>query len=169
MRFLRNFNSIVARLMTVFAAVCLAVLVVLVMYSVVMRYVFDDAQDYVEPIGLLLVLFIAFIGAALKLRDGGHIGLDSLVKAMPPKVQRGMVAFQHVCLAVFAVAVCFGSWEMAITTFDDQIPILNLPEAIRYLIPLVASVCIILFSLEHLLTLFSFEPTLTLKERERQT
>ncbi|CAB3769716.1 TRAP transporter small permease [Paraburkholderia humisilvae] len=153
MKIVTCFNRIVARVMTVLAAMCLAMLVALVMYSVVMRYVFNDAQDYIEPIGLLLVLFIAFMGAALKLRDGGHIGLDSLVKAMPPKVQMAMIAFQHVCLAVFAIAVCFGSWEMAMTTFDDQIPILNLPEAIRYLIPFAASICIILFSLEHLLTL----------------
>ncbi|CAB3770141.1 TRAP transporter small permease [Paraburkholderia solisilvae] len=159
MKFVRCFNGIVARVMTVLASICLAALVALVMYSVVMRYVFDNAQDYVEPIGLLLVLFIAFMGAALKLRDGGHIGLDSLVKAMPPNVQLGLIAFQHVCLVAFAVAVCFGSWDMAMTTLDDQIPILNLPEAIRYLIPVAASVCIILFSIEHLLTLNKREQT----------
>jgi TRAP-type C4-dicarboxylate transport system permease small subunit len=159
MKFVRCFNSIVARVMTVLASICLAALSALVMYSVVMRYVFDNAQDYVEPIGLLLVLFIAFMGAALKLRDGGHIGLDSLVKAVPPKFQVVLVAFQHLCLVTFAVAVCFGSWEMAVTTVDDQIPILNLPEAVRYLIPFAASVCIILFSIEHLLTLKKPEQT----------
>ena len=41
------------------------------------------------------------------------------------------------------------------TTYDDQIPILGLPEAIRYAIPFVASACTILFSIERMLALFA--------------
>ena len=46
---------------------------VLVFYAVVMRYVFENAPDFVEPIALLLVIVIAMFGAAMKVRDG-HIG-----------------------------------------------------------------------------------------------
>jgi TRAP-type transport system small permease protein len=159
MNFVKHPNRIVARVVTVLSSICLAVLSVLVMYSVVMRYIFDDAPDYVEPVGLLLVLVIAFMGAALKVRDGGHIGLDSLVKKLPPKGQLALEIFQQLCMIGFSVAVCVGSKEMASTTIDDQIPILGLPEAVRYLIPFVASACTILFSIEHLLALFARERT----------
>jgi TRAP-type transport system small permease protein len=155
MNFVKRPLGVLARVVAVVSAVCLAVLTVLVMYSVIMRYVFNDAPDYVEPIGLLLVLVIAFFGAALKVRDGGHIGLDSLVKKLPPQGQLAMAVFQQVCVAAFSVAVCFGAWNMATTTLDDQIPILGLPEAVRYAIPFAASACTILFSIEHLLELFA--------------
>jgi TRAP-type transport system small permease protein len=155
MNFVKCPIRVLARVATVVASVCLAVLVVLVMYSVVMRYIFNDAPDYVEPVGLLMVLVIAFFGAALKVRDGGHIGLDSLVKKLPPKGQMAMAVVQQLCVMVFSVAVCFGAGSMAATTIDDQIPILGLPEAVRYAIPLVASVCTILFSIEHLMDLFA--------------
>ncbi|MGA7815380.1 TRAP transporter small permease, partial [Caballeronia sp.] len=121
----------------------------------VMRYVFSDAPDFVEPIALLLVIVIAMFGAALKVREGGHIGLDSLVKKLPPKGQVVAQAFQHLCLIVLAVAIFFGCLQMAETTMDDKIPILGLPEALRYLIPIVASVCIALFSFENLLGFFA--------------
>jgi TRAP-type C4-dicarboxylate transport system permease small subunit len=143
MNFVKCSLRVLARVATVVASICLAVLVVLVMYSVVMRYVFNDAPDYVEPVGLLMVLVIAFFGAALKVRDGGHIGLDSLVKKLPPKGQIAMAVFQQLCVIAFSVAVCFGAANM------------GLPEAVRYAIPFLASACTILFSIEHLLDLFA--------------
>jgi len=159
MKFMKCPGTIVARVVTALASICLAVLSVLVMYGVVMRYLFDDAPDYVEPVGLLLVLVIAFMGAALKVRDGGHIGLDSLVRRLPLKGQRALAAVQQLSTIAFSLAVCFGSLDMALTTLDDRIPILGLPEAVRYLIPLAAAACTILFSIEHLLALFARKRT----------
>ena len=159
MNFIKRPSGIVALLIAVFASICLAVLCALVMYSVVMRYLFDNAPDYVEPIGLLMVLVVAFMGAALKVRDGGHIGLDSLAKALPPRGRLVLEVLQQLCLVAFSLAVCFGTKEMATTTFDDRIPILGLPEAVRYAIPFVASACTILFSIERLLALFAAKRT----------
>jgi TRAP-type C4-dicarboxylate transport system permease small subunit len=148
-------NDFLFRALVVVASASLAVLCLLVIYSVVMRYVFNDAPDFVEPIALLLVIVIAMFGAALKVREGGHIGLDSFVKTLPPKVQVVAHAFQHLCLIVLAGAIFFGCLQMAETTMNDKIPILGLPEALRYLIPIIASVCIALFSFENLLGLFA--------------
>ena len=87
MSFMKRPNDFLFRVLVVVASVSLAALSLLVIYSVVMRYVFNDAPDFVEPIALLLVIVIAMFGAALKVREGGHIGLDSLVKKLPPKGQ----------------------------------------------------------------------------------
>ncbi|MFM0594222.1 MULTISPECIES: TRAP transporter small permease [Paraburkholderia] len=154
MRFIKRPNDFLFHALVIVASVSLAVLSLLVIYSVVMRYVFDDAPDFVEPIALLLVIVIAMFGAALKVREGGHIGLDSLVTKLPPKGQVMAAAFQHLCLIALAVAIFFGCLQMAETTMEDRIPILGLPEGVRYCIPVVASVCIALFSLENLLALF---------------
>ncbi|MFM0648943.1 TRAP transporter small permease [Paraburkholderia bryophila] len=154
MRFIKRPNDFLFHALVIVASVSLAVLSLLVIYSVVMRYVFNDAPDFVEPIALLLVIVIAMFGAALKVREGGHIGLDSLVTKLPPKGQVMAAAFQHLCLIALAVAIFFGCLQMAETTMEDRIPILGLPEGVRYCIPVVASVCIALFSLENLLALF---------------
>ncbi|CAN7619645.1 TRAP transporter small permease [Paraburkholderia terricola] len=155
MKFMKRPNDFLFRVLVIVASVSLAVLSLLVIYGVVMRYVFSDAPDFVEPIALLLVIVIAMFGAALKVRESGHIGLDSLVKSLSPKGQVVAEAFQHLCLIALAVAIIFGSLQMAETTMEDRIPILGLPEALRYVIPVIASVCIALFSFEHLLALFA--------------
>ena len=90
-------NDFIFRALAVIASLSLAALSLLVIYSVVMRYVFSDAPDFVEPIALLLVIVIAMFGAALKVREGGHIGLDSLVKSLPEKGQLAAHTFQHLC------------------------------------------------------------------------
>jgi TRAP-type C4-dicarboxylate transport system permease small subunit len=158
MSFLKRPNDFLFRVLLVVASLSLAALCLLVIYSVVMRYVFNDAPDYVEPIALLLVILIAMFGAALKVREGGHIGLDSLVKKLPEKGQAIAKGIQHLCLIAFAVAIFVGCFEMAETTMNDHIPIIGVPEGVRYCIPMIASVCIALFSIEHLLELFAGKP-----------
>ncbi|CAB3801411.1 2,3-diketo-L-gulonate TRAP transporter small permease protein YiaM [Paraburkholderia caffeinitolerans] len=155
MTFLKRPNDFLFRVLLVVAALSLAALCTLVIYGVVMRYVFADAPDFVEPIALLLVIAIALFGAALRVREGGHIGLDSFVKKLPPKGQTIVAGIQHLCLIAFAVAIFIGCLEMAETTRHDRIPILGLPEGLRYCIPIVASICIAMFSTEHLLALFA--------------
>jgi len=159
MSFMKRPNDWVASGLTIVSAVCLVVLCALVLYGVVMRYVFDDAPDFVEPIALLLVVAIAFFGAALKVRDGGHIGLDSLIQKLPPKGRQAAIAFQHLCLIAFSIAAIAGCNEMAATTLGDPIPILGLPEATRYYIPMIAAASIVFFSLEHLLNMFARKRT----------
>jgi TRAP-type C4-dicarboxylate transport system permease small subunit len=153
MNFLKLQNDFLFRLLTVLASIALAVLTILVFYSVVMRYVFASAPDFVEPVALLLVIVIAMFGAALKVRERGHIGLDSLVKNLSTRGKRVAEAFQHICMILLGAAIFFGCLQMAETTMDDRIAILGVPEALRYSIPIVAGGCIIFFSLEHLLTL----------------
>ncbi|MEX3955958.1 TRAP-type C4-dicarboxylate transport system permease small subunit [Trinickia symbiotica] len=157
MKLLKRSNDALFRALAIVASVCLIALTVLVFYGVVMRYVFDNAPDFVEPIALLLVVTIAMFGAALKVRDGGHIGLDSFVQRLSPKARTVAIAFQHLCLIGFAIAIIVGCGSMASTTMEDRIPILGLPEGLRYMIALPAGIAMILFSLEHLLALRSHE------------
>lgn len=151
MNFMKLPNRFIAGAMNWVSAICLIILCAIVLYGVIMRYVFDHAADFVGPIALLMVLVIAFFGAALRVRDGGHIGLDSLVERLPPKGKLAMKAFQQVCLIAFALAALDGCVDMARITMGDTIPIIGLSEGIRYLIPAVAFGCIVLFCLEHLL------------------
>ncbi|KWF94212.1 C4-dicarboxylate ABC transporter permease [Burkholderia diffusa] len=150
---LRCVNDLLFRALAAVASLCLAALTVLVFYAVVMRYVFENAPDFVEPIALLLVIVIAMFGAAMKVRDGGHIGLDSLVRRLSPGARTVVIAIQHASLIAFAIAIMVGCGSMAAETMGDRIPIIGLPEGVRYLITIPAAIAIILFSFEHLLAL----------------
>ncbi len=141
------------------ACVCLAGLGIIVIYGVVLRYVFNNSPPYVEQVALLLVISVAMFGAAAGVRDAGHIGLDSAVKLLPEKAQFWVGALVDLLVLLFAAILLWGSYEMGLSTRHDNIPTLGISEAYRYLPPVIASVLIILFSIEHLLSSFIRKPS----------
>jgi TRAP-type C4-dicarboxylate transport system permease small subunit len=155
MSWLTSANARLSRWTMYLACLCLTGLLGVVVYGVVLRYVFNDAPPYVEQLALLLVICVAMFGAAAGVRDAGHIGLDSLVAALPARVQFWCQAAVHCLGMVFALALVAGGAEMALSTHDSTIPTLGLSEAFRYLPVVMAGVLITLFAIEHLLAQFS--------------
>ena len=148
-------NARLSRWIMYAACTCLVGLLCVVVYGVVQRYVFNDAPPYVEQVALLLVVSVAMFGATAGVRDAGHIGLDTLVAALPPRAQFACKVAVHALTIVFAAALLAGGSEMALSTRASTIPTLGLSEAVRYVPVLMAGLLIALFSVEHLLALFS--------------
>lgn len=137
------------------ACACLLGLLGVVVYGVVQRYVFNDAPPYVEQVALLLVISVAMFGAAAGVRDSGHIGLDSLVNALPVRARFWCQVAVYLLVAAFAIALFAGGAEMALSTHGSTIPTLGISEAYRYLPVLCAGVLIALFAIEHLIAMFT--------------
>jgi TRAP-type transport system small permease protein len=148
-------NSVLSRLAMYVACVCLAGLLSVVVYGVVLRYGFNAAPPYVEQVALLLVISVAMFGASAGVRDAGHIGMDSLVMVLPEMAQFWCEVIVYILSILFALALFIGGAEMAISTGGSTIPTLGISEAVRYVPIFVAGVLITLFSIEHLIALFS--------------
>jgi TRAP-type C4-dicarboxylate transport system permease small subunit len=155
MELLSQLNARLSRWTMFVACLCLAGLLSVVIYGVVMRYVFNNAPPYVEQLALLLVISVAMFGASAGVRDAGHIGLDSLVKVLPARVQFWCKVVVHLLVIVFAQALLVGGGLMAVSTHGSTIPTLGLSEAVRYAPVLASGVLISLFSIEHLVALFT--------------
>lgn len=136
------------------ACLCLAGLGIVVVYGVVMRYAFNDPPPYVEQVALMLVICVAMFGAAAGVHDVGHIGLDSVVKLLPPKARLACKVACELLVMAFAVLLLTGGIEMAWSTQHDTIPTLGVSESVRYVPAIIAGILIILFSTQHLLLLF---------------
>ncbi|MEJ8825285.1 TRAP transporter small permease [Variovorax humicola] len=150
-----HLNARLSRWAMYLACICLVGLLSVVVYGVVLRYVFNNAPAYVEQVALLLVISVAMFGASAGVRDAGHIGLDSLVKVLPPRGQFWCKFIVYVLSIAFAVALFAGAGEMAVSTHHDTIPTLGISESFRYLPVLIAGVLITLFSLEHMIAQFT--------------
>ena len=47
------------------------------------RYVLNDTPIWAESTALVLILYVTMLGAAVGVRDAGHIGLESLLILAP--------------------------------------------------------------------------------------
>ena len=137
------------------ACVGLACLVCVVDYSVIMRYVFNDAPAFAEQTALLLVITVAMFGASAGVRDAGHIGMDTLVALLPKKAHKYIDLIVSGINFTFGAVLLTGCLLMAESVFSSTIPTLGISEAFRYVPPIIAGLLIILFAIEHLIALLT--------------
>ena len=154
MEMLTAVNSRLSRWAMYIAVAALLGIVMIVDWGVVKRYIFNDAQPYVEQVALILVITVAMFGASAGVRDEGHIGMESLVGLLPEKVQFWVGVTVGLLTILFGGLLFGGCLMMAMSVHDNVIPTLGISEALRYLPGIIAGILIILFSIEHLIAMF---------------
>ena len=155
MSWLTAVNTRLSRWAMYVACIGLASLVCVVDYSVIMRYVFNNAPPIAEQTALLLVIVVAMFGASAGVRDAGHIGMDTLVVFLPEKARRHVDLIVNCINFTFGAVLLTGCSLMAESVYPMTIPTLGISTAFRYLPPIIAGALIMLFSVEHLLALFA--------------
>jgi TRAP-type C4-dicarboxylate transport system permease small subunit len=110
------------RLLKVAIAVCLAAMVVLVFTNVVMRYVFNSGIATSEELSRWLLVWLTFLGAIVALRQHAHLGVDTLVRALPPRGKLVCFVLSYLLMLYVDGLLTLGSWKQAVLTFGDTAP-----------------------------------------------
>jgi TRAP-type C4-dicarboxylate transport system permease small subunit len=155
MDWLTKLNARLSRWSLYLAVAGLLGIVVVVICSVFWRYILNDAPTWSEQVALLLVITVAMFGAAAGVRDEGHIGMESLVGLLPKKWQFVVGNIVGFLTIVFGAATLWGCTRMAEAVWTTSIPTLGISEAWRYIPCIIAGALIILFSVEHLIAMYT--------------
>ena len=154
---LSRINAPIARAGRYLSVSGLLVIVTIVFYQVFGRYVLNSSPTWTENLALVLILYVTLIGAAVGVRDAGHIGMDSLLVMLPDHLREKVELLIHVLVALFGVAMAYNGWILGASVGTVHIPNLGFPEVVRY-VPLVASgILIVSFSIEHIIALLRGE------------
>ncbi len=103
-------------------AICLAVMVVLVFGNVVLRYVFNSGIATSEELSRWLLVWLTFLGAIVALREHAHLGVDTLIRALPPRGKSLCFIASYLLMLYADWLLTLGSWKQAVLTFDDSAP-----------------------------------------------
>lgn len=115
------------------ASVALVVLIVTFGWLVFGRYVLNVTPTWVEQLALLLVCYIAFLGAAAGVRDDTHLGVSLFRDMMPVPVQKVIMVAIDFILAAFGGVMLYAGITLMRFGWDSMLPMLNIPESYRTL------------------------------------
>ena len=105
----------------------------LVFGNVVMRYGFDSGIIQSEELSRIIFVWLSFGGAFLVARQGGHLGMTTLVLALGP-TGRKACRFGVEILTLFCIGlVMLGAWRQIIINIDNVAPITGIPLAVTYI------------------------------------
>jgi len=110
------------RLLKAAAVLCLAVMVVLVFGNVVLRYAFNSGIATSEELSRWLLVWLTFLGAIVALREHAHLGVDTLVRALPPVGRLACFIASYALMLYADALLTLGSWKQAVITFADTAP-----------------------------------------------
>ncbi len=128
-----------------------ALFLVMVLLSVLTRYVFKSPLLGSVELSRIFFLWSCFTGAALCYRQQSHIAITFLTDRLPPRLSRllsvGLYAFQLPFLFVLG----YSSIQVVNLLYPTELPMLNASQALLYLPVPVCVLCLVLFCLEFMI------------------
>lgn len=90
--------------------VMLALMTLLTFLQVVMRYAFNSGYSWALELTTVFFAMMIFVGISYGVRVGAHIGVDALVKKLPPGLRRATSIVVVLLCLLYAGMVIYGSW-----------------------------------------------------------
>jgi C4-dicarboxylate transporter, DctQ subunit len=109
--------------------ICLlmASMTLLVFVEVVMRFVFSEGIMWAQELTLHLSAWMVLFGVSYGIKVGAHIGVDALVKILPPKIRK-IVGFLAICACLFYCSLFIeGSWVYLKKIYKIKIELDDMP------------------------------------------
>lgn len=152
LRLLKAIAKIVNALCEYVTAAMLAVMTLVILVQVVCRF-FGTGFDWSEEVARYLLICIVLLGTGIGVYRGGNIGIEAVVKALPPLPQRIVTIVMNLCcLLLFGEMVRYG-WRVVKIATRQTSPSMQLPMSIPYGVIFIATIIIFMHLTVHLLDL----------------
>jgi len=144
----------IALVCRVITGVALVVLTVIFGWLVFGRYVLNATPTWVEQVALLLVMLIAFIGAAVGVHEHTHLSVTVLRTGVRARIRTVFVVITDLLMGGFGALMLWHGARLTLFKWGSLIPLIGMPEGLRSLPLTVGGGLILLFSIGHLIRLF---------------
>ena len=116
---LKFIDTAVRKTLTAFCATLLSMMVAFTVYSVVMRYVFEDPPIWGDLLTVLSNIWLVFFALALTVRDRNHIALDLIYNWLPQNA--AFFVQQFWTAVIFCLGIVMIIWGLdAVSTMGGK-------------------------------------------------
>ena len=101
-----------------FSIAALAVMLVIVFWQVVLRFVFNSANSWSEELARYLHIFLVYIACSYATRMREHIKIDAFLFVFPQKIRPFIIRLGELVFLAFCVVVIFYGIQQTKSTFN---------------------------------------------------
>jgi len=103
--------ALVFKALDALLAALLAGMVLMVLGNVLLRYLFNSGIVASEELSRILFIWLSFIGAVVAVREGTHLGMDTLVARLPPGGRRVCAIASQGLILMCCAMMFWGTWR----------------------------------------------------------
>ena len=146
--------NLLSKICLILAGTALVAMTVMFAWLVFGRYMLNDTPTWVEQVSHLLLMVIAFFGAAVGVKQDTHLAVVFFRTVVPSWLRTGFVFVTDVLMAAFGGLMFWYGLELTRFKWNSLIPLIQVPEGLRSLPLTVCGALVFLFSTGHLIRLF---------------
>lgn len=144
------FHAWLSRICLMFAVLGTLLIVAAVLYQIFGRYVMNDSPAWTEIFALVVILYVTCFAAAVGVRDGRHIGMDSLLNLAPEPVRLAAEVIVYLGMIIFGLSMAYSGAELGAEMAPYINPGLPISQAWSYVPLAIGGVLIALFAVERI-------------------
>lgn len=144
----------ICQIFTVFTGTALVFMTVIFGWLVFGRYVLNSTPTWVEQVSLILVVNIAFLGAAVGIHYKTHLGVAVFYEISPRPIQMLFDFISHSTLAGFGLTMLVYGYKLTMFKWGTMVPLINISEGWRSMPIAISGAFIFLSSVGHLIHFF---------------
>jgi TRAP-type C4-dicarboxylate transport system permease small subunit len=133
---LRRLDTAIGKVEMAFCMLCMGVIVVATSLGILFRYVLQSPLIWANDASVLALVWTTFIGAAVLLKEGGHVAITGFVTRLPRPWFLAAAFLSTVIIGVSMITVGWYAVLAAQVQWGQEIVALRLPRAF-YSIPIV--------------------------------
>ena len=133
----------------ILSCITICFLTIIVAMQVVNRNFFDRSFTWVEELSSILMIYIAYFGAAIATINDSNTRIDFFIRKLPDKGYRIISCLDDfICIAFLIIVICYSAQGMS-KNLNMFTPALHLPVSVNYLGVLLGCILMVLFYSVH--------------------
>lgn len=114
------------RLLEFLVVLCMVSMVVMVFGNVVLRYAFNSGITVSDEMSRYCFIWLTYIGAMVAMREGGHLGVDTLVKHLPVGGKKACLFLSESLMLFCNGLFLLGTWKMHELQVSNVSPVVGI-------------------------------------------
>lgn len=134
-----------------FTGILTGLMMFFVFLNVILRAFFNSGLTWSEELSRYLFVFVTYIGAISAMRVNGHLGVDTLISRVNPKMQMLMyIVSQTLIVAIMGILIA-GTQKMVLQNMESRTAALSIPYAALYAIGFVTGAAIAAIAIRNII------------------